>query len=92
MVQGVVRVQKNKNVTLPMWVIRRFHVGPGDFLQLQETRNGILLKPGRLIDPSQAYFWTKEWQAGEQEVERERRTGRVKRFRSMKVLVRDLGR
>ena len=92
MVQSVIRVQKNKNVTLPMWVIRRFHVGPGDFLQLRETRDGILLKPGRLVDPSQAYFWTKEWQLGEQGVERERQRGKVKRFRSMKALVKDLDR
>ena len=92
MVQSVIRVQKNKNVTLPMWVIRRFHVGPGDFLQLRETRDGILLKPGRLVDPSQTYFWTKEWQLGEQKVERERQRGKVKRFRSMRELVRDLDR
>ena len=52
MVQAVVKVQKNKNITLPMWVIRRFRVGPGDFVQLQETRQGILMKPGRLVDPS----------------------------------------
>ena len=71
MVQAVVRVQKNKNITLP---------------------NGILMKPGELIDPSQTYFWTKEWRTGEQEVENERRHGKTKRFRSMKALVRDLDR
>ena len=92
MVQAIVKVQKNKNITLPMWVIRRFRVHPGDFVQLQETRQGILMKPGKLVDPSQAYFWTKEWQAEEIEIEKERRQGKVKRFRSMKALIRDLGR
>ena len=92
MVQSIVRLQKNKNITLPMWLIRRFHIGPGDFMCLQETRKGILLKPGKLIDPSQTYFWTKEWQAGEQEVEQQRRQGRGKRFHSMKELVKDLDR
>ena len=53
MVQAVVKVQKNKNITLPMWVIRRFHVGPGDFVQLQGTRQGILMKPSRLMNPSE---------------------------------------
>ena len=92
MVRFVVKVQKNKNITLPLWVLKRFHVGPGDFVQLQETRAGILLKPGKLVDPSQSYFWTKEWQTGELEVEMERRHGKVKRFKSMKALVKDLDR
>ncbi len=90
MVQSIVKLQKNKNITLPMWLIRRFRIAAGDFVRLQETREGILLKPGKLIDPSQAYFWTKEWQQGEREVEEERRQGKVKRFRSMKALVKDL--
>ncbi len=92
MTQSIVKLQKNKNVTLPTWVIQRFHVGPGDFLRLQETREGVLMKPGRMIDPSQAYFWTKGWQQEELKVERERQRGKVKRFRSMKELVRDLDR
>ena len=92
MVQSIVKLQKNKNITLPMWLIRRFRIAAGDFVRLQETREGILLNPGKLIDPSQAYFWTKEWQQGEREVEEERRQGKVKRFRSMKELVKDLDR
>lgn len=92
MVQAVVKVQKNKNITLPLWVIQRFRVHPGDFVQLEERRDGILMKPGKLIDSSQAYFWTKEWQREEQEVQKERQQGKVKRFRSMKALVKDLDR
>lgn len=90
MVRSIIKLQKNKNITLPMWLLRHFHIGPGDFVRLEETPEGILLKPGKWIDPSQAYFWTKEWQAGEREVEEERRQGKVKRFRSVKDLIRDL--
>ena len=89
---SIVKLQKNKNVTLPTWLIQRFHIGPGDFLQIQETREGVLIKPRKLIDPSQAYFWTKEWQEEEREADKDRRHGKVKRFRSMKDLVRDLDR
>lgn len=92
MVMSIVKLQKNKNITLPTWLIRRFRIAPGDFVQIQESRRGILMKPGKLVDPSQAYFWTKEWQEGEQQVEEERRRGKVKRFRSMKELVKDLDR
>jgi len=90
MAQVVVKVQKNKNITLPLWVIRRFHVEEGDFVRLEETKEGVLLKPAKLIDPSQAYFWTKEWQAGEQEAQEDIRKGRIKKFKSVKELMEDL--
>ena len=92
MAQAVVRVQKNKNITLPTWLIQRFHMVVGDFVRLQETKAGVLIKPARLVDPSQAYFWTKEWQAGEREAEEDIRKGRVKKFKSVKELMRDLRR
>ena len=44
MAQSVVKVQKNKNITLPLWVIRRFHVEEGDFVRLEETREGGALE------------------------------------------------
>ena len=90
MSHAVVRIQKNKNITLPMWLLRHFHVGTGDFVKLEETKNGVMLKPAKLIDPSQAYFWTKEWQAGEREADEDIRRGRVKGFKSVKELMVDL--
>lgn len=92
MSRAIVKIQKNKNITLPLWLIRRFHIGVGDFVRLEQTKDGVLMKPAKLIDPSQAYFWTKEWQAGEREAERDIREGRVKSFKSIKELMNDLRR
>ena len=92
MARAIVKVQKNKNITLPLWLINRFHVSIGDFVRLEETKDGVLMKPAKLIDPSQAYFWTKEWQAGEREAEEDIRKGRVKGFKSVKDLMADLRR
>jgi antitoxin MazE len=90
MSESIVKLQKNKNITLPMWLIRRFHIDAGDFVRLEETKHGILMRPAKLIDPSQAYFWTKEWQAGETEAQADVQKGRVKRFKSVKALMKDL--
>ena len=90
MPRAILKVQKNKNITLPMWLLHRFHVTTGDFIRLEATQDGVLLKPAKLIDPSQAYFWTKEWQAGEREVEAELRAGRVKKAKSVKELMDEL--
>ena len=90
MTHTVVKLQRNKNITLPTWLIRRFRVGVGDFIRLEETKQGVVLKPTKLIDPSQAYFWSKDWQTGEHEAEKDIRRGRVKKFKSVKELMHDL--
>ncbi|MBI4432227.1 MAG: hypothetical protein HY592_01940 [Candidatus Omnitrophica bacterium] len=90
MSEAVLRIQKNKNVTLPLWLIKLFHVGTGDFIRLEETKDGVLMKPAKLVDPSQAYFWTREWQEGEKEVEEDKKRGRVKKFKDVKSLMADL--
>ena len=44
----------------------------------------------KTMTPSQAYFWTKEWQAGEREAEADIRKGRVKAFKNVKQLIKNL--
>ena len=92
MAQAIVKVQKNKNITLPIWLLKHFHVGAGDYVRIEETDEGVVMKPAKLIDPSQAYFWTKEWQAGEREADEDIRRGRVKGFKIVKDLMTDLRR
>ena len=87
---AIVKVQKNKNITLPTWLIRLFHVGVGDFIRIEKTKKGVLLKPAKLIDPSQAYFWTKEWQEKEREVDEEIRKGKIRKAKSVEDLIKDL--
>lgn len=46
--------------------------------QLKEVRAYVFfLKARRTIDPTQLYFWTKQWQGWEREAEADRRAGRV---------------
>ena len=46
--------------------------------------------PKKLIDASQAYFWTKEWQDAEKEATEDIEAGRVKTFQTTEELVKDL--
>jgi hypothetical protein len=48
--------------------------------------------PKKLVDKSQAYFWTKEWQGGEREADEDIKAGRVKAFNSVEELISDLER
>jgi hypothetical protein len=40
----------------------------------------IILSPKKLIDKSQAYFWTTRWQAGEMEADADIAAGRTQAF------------
>ena len=42
------------------------------------------------MNQSQAYFWTKEWQAAEREADEDIKAGRVKSFDSVEELIKDL--
>ena len=43
---------------------------------------GILLRPMKVIDATQAWFWTPEWQAGERQADAEIAAGLGERFES----------
>ena len=49
-----------------------------------------MLVPKRLVDKSQAYFWTKKWQESEKDADRDIKAGRVKVFDSAEELAKDL--
>jgi hypothetical protein len=44
----------------------------------------------KLIDKSQAYFWTKNWQDAEKEAEEDIKAGRVNTFDSVNDQIKDL--
>ena len=46
--------------------------------------------PKKLVDKSQAYFWTRWWQEGEREADEDIKAGRVKTFDSIDELIKDL--
>ena len=55
---------------------------PGDLFDAEITEDGILLRPRKVIDATQAWFWTREWQAGEREADADLVAGRVETFGS----------
>lgn len=70
-------------VTLPKDIRKRANMEPGDFVEVELNDAGhIVLTPKKLIDSSQAYFWTEEWQKGERKADEDIKAGRVKKFKS----------
>ena len=61
----VVTMRAKGQLTLPRKVREATHLEEGDPVEVEVREEGILLRPKKLIDASQAWFWSPEWQAGE---------------------------
>ncbi len=77
-------------LTLPDDIRKAARLEEGDLFEAEITADGILLRPQKLIDATQAWFWTPDWQAGEREADADRGAGRIESFNSGDELVRAL--
>jgi AbrB family looped-hinge helix DNA binding protein len=76
-----IKIRKKYQITLPTAIREAAGVYEGDFLtaEVKEDRT-IVLRPGRLVDADEAFFYTPEWQAAEREADEDIRLGRTYRF------------
>ena len=84
------KVTRHGQITLPAPVRRKLGIEEGDLVEIQVVDEKAVLMPKRLVDKSQAYFWTKKWQAAEKEADEDIKAGRVKTFDSVDELIKDL--
>jgi antitoxin PrlF len=78
-------------LTLPEEIRTAARLEEGDLLDAEITADGILLRPQKLIDATQAWFWSSLWQAGEREADADRGAGRVETFGSGEEFLAALG-
>lgn len=80
--EGIARVRRKGQITLPAAVREAAHIQEGSLLELTVTSDGaVMLRPKLLVDAGDAWYWTPEWQAGEREADAEiaRGEGRIRR-------------
>jgi AbrB family looped-hinge helix DNA binding protein len=58
-------VRGKGQITIPTPVRRSANIKEGDLLEFEITRGGIFMRPLKLIDALQAWFWEEDWQKGE---------------------------
>lgn len=61
-------VRERGQITIPAAIRKAARLEEGDPLEVELVPEGILLRPRKVIDATQAWFWTPEWQAGEREI------------------------
>ena len=83
-------IRAKGQVTIPQDAREAAHLKEGDPVEIEITADGILLRPQKLIDASQAWFWTREWQQGEREASDDIKAGRVTTFESAAAFLESL--
>ena len=84
-------VRGKGQLTLPKEVREAAHIEEGDPVEIELVPEGILLRPRKLIDSTQAWFWAPAWQAGEAEASADIEAGRVTEHGSDAALLEALG-
>jgi AbrB family looped-hinge helix DNA binding protein len=84
------KVTRNGQITLPASIRRALRIEEGDYVEVRMTEEGIVLIPKKVVDRSQAYFWTPAWQAAEREASEDIAAGRVHKTESVDDLIASL--
>lgn len=74
-------------LTLPEEIRRAAQLEEGDLLEAEITADGILLRPQKVIDAGQAWFWSPDWQAGERDADQDREADRAETFSSDEAFI-----
>jgi AbrB family looped-hinge helix DNA binding protein len=77
----LLQIRSSGQITLPASIRRKANLQIGDTIEVTVEKDGsIRLTPKLIINRSQAYFWSRQWQEGEQEAEDDIQNGRLHRF------------
>ena len=85
---ALTKLTEGGQITLPKAIRTKTNMQPGDFIEVDLDDEGhIVLTPKKLINASQAYFWTEEWQKGESKADEDIKSNNVKSFPSAEEAV-----
>lgn len=68
---AIMKISPQGQIRIPKKIMDTLGIEKGDYVEVDVERRQIVLKPRKLIDPSQGWFWTREWQKMESDVDAE---------------------
>ena len=69
--ETIMKISPQGQVRIPKKLMQSLGIEAGDYLAMDIENGQILLKPRKLIDPSQGWHWTKTWQRKETDADTE---------------------
>lgn len=86
----VVKVRAKYQVTIPEKVRRQVGLEVGDYVEVEAQGSKIVIKPKKLPNKGNAWFWSREWQKKEREADEALAKGDYKEFDDVEELIREL--
>lgn len=74
---SIMKISPQGQIRVPKKIMEALGIEKGDYVEVELEENQIVLKPRKLIDPTQGWYWTREWQKIEAEVDREIERGEL---------------
>ena len=68
---AIMKISPQGQIRIPKKIMSTLGIEKGDYVEVDLEEGQIVLKPRKLIDPSQGWYWTKEWQKMEADVDDE---------------------
>ena len=87
----VVDLKQKSQVTIPNEVVKKLKLAVGDKLDVVVKDGKIIITPVVVIPKDQMWFFSKEWQDGEKDVDRQVREGKTTKASTMEDLFDGLG-
>jgi antitoxin MazE len=86
----LLQIQKKHQLTLPADIRKKLQLKEYDVLAVEVEGNRIILTPQKVINREQEWFFSKRWQEGEKEADRDFKDGNYKDFDNTEDLLKDL--
>jgi len=86
----VIKLRERSQITLPVEIVKKLNIKTGDNLEVKLEDNRIIVTPVLVIDRSQAWFWSKEWQDMERETEEDIKADRLGHAKDVDDLIKRL--
>ena len=67
----IMKISPQGQIRIPKKILQALDIEKGDYVEVEVQEDHIILKPRKLIDPSQGWYWTKDWQKMEADVDKE---------------------
>ncbi len=58
----IVKIQKNFQIIIQADIRKKANIKVEDVINLKSLKRVFLIKPQEILDLSQVWFWSKEWQ------------------------------
>ena len=87
----LVYLKQKSQVTIPKDFVKKLNLKVGDKLEIEEEEGKLVITPVVVVPKDQAWFYSPEWQKKEQEVDRQKKEGKIHKAASKGELFKKLG-